>query len=286
MPVEGAGLREFERIQRAYEVGVRSLHDELADAFEPDDAGKGELDLLTSLLQAIISAYGAHAAIRSETLDASTSVMYAAAEQGPDSEGGILNVPLRSLVDYGTLTSWQARFLNGILGMKRTVIVTGPQGSGRSTLLNSMVQLISVDQRIVAIEDKDPLPALRNRSFTVHMPARAGTPGFAQSLEKALNMQPTWLLAGELGRGDGPLFLRALARGSAGLATLEAPDPELAMIDWTSTNAEAALHLRRLSPILVHLSRDAGGRPRLEHIHEVSVEESTMRPVLNEKRQS
>ncbi len=279
-------MTEFERIQRAYEVGIRSLHDELATAFEPDAAGRRELDLLTSLLQAILSTYGAHAAIRPETLDASTSVMYAAAEHGPDTEGGILNVPLRSLVDYGTLTSWQARFLNGILGMKRTVLVTGVRGSGRSTLLNSMVQLISVDQRIVAIEDEDPLPALRDRSFTVHMPARAGTPGFAQSLEKALNMKPTWLLAGQLGKGDGPPFLRALTKGSAGLATLEAPDPELAMTDWTATNAEAAMHLKKISPIVVHLSRDVGGRPRVTHIHEVSVEESTMRPVLNEKRQS
>lgn len=277
-------MADFDIIQRAYERGLRQLADDLIAEFNPTEDQQRQIALVNGILSAVVRAYGAHESLLVEPLDVQTSVMYAAEAAGTDT--GVLNVPIRSLVEYNSLTSWQARFLNGSLGMKRTVLITGPPQTGRSTLLNSLVQLITVDQRIVAVEGDETLPALRDRSFTVRVPARTGTPSLVKALEKGVGMQPTWILVEHLGASDGPPFLRTLAQGFSGLATLDSPDPELALTDWIATNAEAALHLTKISPLVVHMDRDSGGRPRVTKLYEATVDESSMRLVLTEKRAS
>lgn len=270
-------------IQKAYELRLRRLWDELTTELEPDEEQQRQLAMLHGLATAVVQAYGAHQVLAGEHLESSTSVMYAA-ETAKAAGGGVLNVPLRSLVENNSLSSWQARFLNGSLGQKRTILITGPAASGRSTLLNALVQLITVDQRIVAIEDDEPLPALRERSFTVRIPARPGTASFADALEKGAAMRPTWILVEHAGSSDGPAFLRTLSAGFSGLATIDSPDPELALSDWITNNAEAALHLREIVPLVVHMDRDPAGRPRALKIFDAGVDEKTGRLVLTEKR--
>ncbi|HZK49714.1 MAG TPA: ATPase, T2SS/T4P/T4SS family [Thermoleophilia bacterium] len=273
-------MADVSGIQRAYELRLRRLLDELTAEVGADEEQQRQLVMLHGLATAVVQAYGAHQTLRAERLDSSTSVMYAADAGG----GGALNVPLGSLVENGSLSSWQARFLTASLGLKRTILITGPTGSGRSTLLNSLVQLITVDQRIVAIEGDEALPALRDRSFTVHIPAQTGTPSLADALEKGAAMQPTWVLVECLGGTDGPSFLRTLYAGFSGLATVDSPDPELVLSEWTTHNAQAALHLRKIVPLVVHMDRDPGGRPRALKVWEAGVNEKTGRLVLNEKR--
>jgi len=276
-------MADFKSIQMAYELRLRRLFEELSAEVEPDEEKQRQLAMLHGLAAAVVQAYGAHQRLSGEHLESSTSVMYAA-DAAKAGGGGVLNVPLRSLVENNTVRSWQARFLNSSLTTKRTILITGPPDSGRSTLLNSLVQLITVDQRIVAIEGGATLPALRERSFTVRISAQPGTPSFAEALEKGAAMRPTWILAEHAGRSDGPAFLKTLAAGFSGLATIDSPDPELALSDWIINNAEAASFLQKIVPLIVHMDRDPGGRPRALKIFEAGVDEQTGKLVLTERR--
>jgi hypothetical protein len=273
-------VAEIENIQKAYEARLRRLVDELTTEFEADEEQRRHLMMLNGLASAVVRAYGTHHYLVQEHLDSSTSVMYAAEAAG----GGVLNVPLRSLVENNSLSTWQARYLSSSLGVKRTILITGPAGSGRSTLLNSLIQLATVDHRIVAIEGEQTLPALRDRSFTVRIPAKPGTPSFVNALEKGAGMKPDWILCEHLGGGDGPAFLRMLVEGFAGLATVDSPDPELILSEWVTNNAETALHLRQIVPLVVHMERDAGGRPRVTRVCEATVNEKTGKLHLAERR--
>jgi Flp pilus assembly CpaF family ATPase len=275
-------VSDLENIQKAYEARLRRLVDEVTTEFEADEEQRRHLMMLNGLASAVVRAYGTHQYLVQEQLDSSTSVMYAAEAAG----GGVLNVPLRSLVENNSLSTWQARYLSSSLGVKRTVLITGAAGTGRSTLLNSLVQLATVDHRIVAIEGEDTLPALRDRSFTVRIPARPGTSSFVSALEKGAAMKPDWILCEHLGSGDGPPFLRVLSNGFSGLATIDSPDPELALSDWVTNNAETALHVRQIIPLIVHMERDSGGRPRVARISEASVNDKTGRLTLAERRSS
>ena len=260
----------FDRILAAYEHGLRRLADDLVTELDPPEQEKIDLMLVVQLLEAIVRTYDTFQLNRSPSLEASKSVMYAAASQ---QERRVLNVPLRSLVDHNTLTAWHARFLNGSIGLKRTVIVSGEANVGKSTLLNALIELIPRDQRVVVIDDADEeLPTVRGRSFTVQIKAKRGTAARLTAFRKAADMKPNWIVAGELARRDGPAFLESLMGGVSGLATVETPDPETTLTDWLAVSRATADHLNSANPLLVHMERDQGGRPRLDKILEAKMD--------------
>ncbi len=266
-------MADFERIISAYERGLQQLFDSVLADLHPDADERERAALLDQLLTGILRSYGSYHLSRAAQLDASTSVMYAAGHPRVGERAGaqLLNVPLRSLVDSNTVSTWQARYLNSSLGMKRSLIVTGTKQTGKSTLLNSLVQLLPVDQRLVAVEDQEQLPALRGRSFTVHLTAKPGTPAGTNALERAADMHPTWIVLGELQRREALPFLRALAGGISGLATIVAPDPEVMLHDWVGAQPELAQYLRPVAPLLAHVDRNNLGQPRLVRLCEVTV---------------
>lgn len=265
-------MADLERIFDAYESGLRRLNEDLLAGVDlsPDD--RDHLMLLRRLVEGLVRSYAAYHLGRTGSLDANTSIMYAASDG--DHAPRVLDVSLRSLVDQKTLTTWQARYIHGCLTAKRTMLVTGPKGVGKSTLLNAVVQMIAVDQRMIVIEESPELPAIRSRSFTVQLSAKPGTPAFASALHKAVGMKPTWILAGDLVSSTGPDFLRSLTQGAFGLATLTTPDPEVSFTDWVITSPTTGADLRAATPLVIHMHRDSGGRPRVLQLMDITADES------------
>jgi type IV secretory pathway ATPase VirB11/archaellum biosynthesis ATPase len=270
----------FDRILAAYEHGMQKLADELVAELDPTDEERGHLLLASQMAQAVVRAYDAFHLDRGSALDATKSVMYASANQ-PDRR--VLNVPLRTLVDNNTLTGMQARLLSSCLNLKRTVIVSGGANVGKSTLLNALIDQLPRDHRLVAVDDvDDEFPALRDRSFVVQLTAKRGTPARANVFRKAADMRPTWIIAGELLRREGPVFFETLVPGTSGMATVESPDPQLTIADWLSTSRDIGDRLTTVRPLFVHMERDQGGRPRIQRLVEAAVDGG--RPVLTTYR--
>jgi Flp pilus assembly CpaF family ATPase len=260
----------LERILAAYEHGLQKLADEMVADLDPSDQERAHLLLASQLAQAVVRAYDAFQLDRSPGLDASTSVMYASATQP---ERRVLNVPLRILVDNNTLSSLEARLLSSLLHGKRSIVVSGGRNVGKSTLLNALINQLPRDHRIVCItETEEDLPAIRERSFAVRLTAKRGTPARTSAFRKAADMMPTWVIAGELLRRDGPAFFETLGTTRSGLATVETPDPQVALADWLSLSREMADRLAAVRPVFVHMDRDQGGRPRVQRILQTTVE--------------
>ncbi len=261
----------FDRILIAYEDRLRKLADDLIGEMDPPEQERAQLMLIVQLLQAVVHAYDSYQFNRAPSLEAATSVMYAAA--AADREHRVLNVPLRSLVDNNTVSPWYARYLNGSLGLKRSMIISGSPDVGKSTLMNALIEFLPRDERIVTVDDGQvELPALRGRSFTVQLTAKHGTPARATVFRKATGMKPNWVIARDLVRRDGPGFLETLVQGTSGLATVSTPDPEATLADWLAMKRETADHLRSVGPLIIHMERDQGGRPRVQRVLEATAD--------------
>ncbi|NLV72286.1 MAG: Flp pilus assembly complex ATPase component TadA [Actinobacteria bacterium] len=259
-----------QRILAAYEYGLKRLADELIAENEPSDEERAHLLLVTQMAQSLVKAYDAYQLKHAFALNTSQATIEAVEPE----ERLVLNLTLRSLVDNSLMSPWHARFLSGCLGLKRTVLITGGGNVGKSTLLNALIDLLPKDQRIVAIDDADEgLPALGERSFTVQLKAKRNTPARAGTFRKAADMRPGWVVVGELARREGPVFLETLAAGSSGLATIQTPEPEAALADWLSMGRDTAEHLKSLDPVICHLHRDQRGRPRVQKMVEVTVQD-------------
>lgn len=267
-------MTEFSRVGAAYQSGLDRLAEDIIANLEVSPEQRDDILLVNHLLKSVVTAYSTYHFGSGSLLDASTSVMYAAAAQDQPSA---LNVPLRSLVEDNSVSPWQARYMSTSLSARRTILVTGTRGTGRSTVLNALVQLLPVDQRVVAIEESGQLAALRDRAFTVHVSAKAGSPECHKAILKAAEMKPGWILVGDLVGADGLVFLQALTGGASGLATIETPDPEVSLNDWLSTHPQALDALGRVAPLLIHLDCDRAGRPRVVRLMDAGVSGGRLR---------
>jgi len=252
-----------------YERGVKKLAEDLADENKSSPEDRAHLMLLARMLQAVVNSYTAH------QLDQAT--IQAADDFA--SRDRVMNVSLRRLVDDNLMTPWYARFLNSNLQLKRTIMISGGPKSGKSTLLNALIDLLPTDHRIVSIEDdsEEGLPILQVRSFTVQLKAKRGSEARSSSFQKAASMKPNWVIAGELVRRDGPGFLDALDAGvTGGLTTMETHDPETTLNEWLALSKGVADQMKVLNPLVVHLVRDEDDQPRVDRVIEVTTKKGNL----------
>jgi len=236
------------------------------------DVATGEhLEVLRSLLKAQVSAYLEHFIARRARLFSHTSVMYAGEIGAP----GVLSTTFRGLLEGGTFTGGQGAKLAQLIGDHRTLLIVGERASGKSTLLNSLFELASVDDRFVAIERGLDLPALKERSFCVRLGMDADT-DIHSLFAKARRMDPGRLVVGEIHGAEVREFFSLLAEGPhiGGLATLRADSVSRAVkaivAAFGGDDAYARELIAGVDPVFVHIHSDEAGRPRLAAIWSIA----------------
>ena len=187
------------------------------------------------------------------------------------------------LVELGTLTSAQRRLLEVAVAGRRSVLVSGGTGSGKTTMLNALSSFIAPGERVVTIEDAAEL-RLQQR-HVVRLESRpAGVEGRGEVtirdlLRNALRMRPDRIVIGEVRGAEALDLLTALNTGHDGaLSTVHANSPAdalgrletLALMAGVGLPHEAiAEQVQRGIDLIVHLERGPSGERRVTEIAEV-----------------
>ena len=116
-------------------------------------------------------------------------------------------------------------FMRRAVQLEKVIVVAGETGSGKTTFMKALMQDISIDHRIITIEDVPEL-FLPNHPNHVHLyyPSEAkeeeNAPVTAASLLKScLRMKPTRILLAELRGGETFDFINVAASGHGGSIT-------------------------------------------------------------------
>lgn len=143
-------------------------------------------------------------------------------------------VTLEGLARQGSLSPAMAAFLELAVRCRLNVLVTGPDGSARTTLLAALSRALGRNERIVAIESRAELQFAQPNVVRLE-PHPAKDAGWREAgrrdlLLSALKMRPDRLVLGEVEGDEAADLLFALAGGHDGaLATLSTGSPETAL---------------------------------------------------------
>jgi pilus assembly protein CpaF len=130
---------------------------------------------------------------------------------------------LSDLVVLRTITPKIGELLQGIVGARLNVLVSGGTGSGKTTLLNILSGFISANERIVTIEDSAELQL--RQDHVVRLETRpANIEGKGQITQRhllinALRMRPDRIVVGEVRGEEAVDMLQAMNTGHDGSLT-------------------------------------------------------------------
>ena len=116
-----------------------------------------------------------------------------------------------------------ARFFPLAVRARKTIILTGDTGSGKTTIAKALIQEIPLDERLVTVEDTAEFIGLPHRNLVALFYSKGGQ-GLAKVrsedlIEAALRMRPDRILMQELRDGAAFTFIRSIAAGHPGSIT-------------------------------------------------------------------
>lgn len=192
------------------------------------------------------------------------------------------------LLKADALSHEMALFLKLAVRARRNIVVSGGTGTGKTTLLNCLSELIAPEERIVTIEDSAELQLRHDNMVTLE--ARPGnTEGrglvsIRDLVRNALRMRPDRIVVGECRGGEALDMLQAMNTGHDGsLTTAHANSPRdlLSRLEVMALMAGMELPLSAVREqiasavnIVVQQARFACGARRIVSISEVTGTES------------
>ncbi|MBN1391094.1 MAG: type II/IV secretion system ATPase subunit [Candidatus Thermoplasmatota archaeon] len=131
---------------------------------------------------------------------------------------------LLRLIDVGAITSTAAAFLSMSIAGRRTMLIAGPRGAGKTSLLGSLLFEVDRSQRIIVIEDTPELPVAPLNEYgykVMGLNVGSSTETSAdRALRTALRLGESVLVLGEVRGPETRTLYEMMSAGTAGSSVL------------------------------------------------------------------
>ncbi|MEO3387516.1 CpaF family protein [Mesorhizobium sp. CAU 1741] len=191
---------------------------------------------------------------------------------------------LHKLVEFGAITHTMAEVLAAAVYARKTTIISGGTGTGKTTMLNALSAFIPEDERLITIEDAAELQL--QQPHVARMETRpANIEGHGEIRQRdlvknALRMRPDRVILGECRGEEAFDMLQAMNTGHEGsMATIHANTPRdaisrleqmLGMTGMPMTVASIRSQIASALDIIVQLTRLADGQRKVTSVAEVT----------------
>ncbi len=191
---------------------------------------------------------------------------------------------LHKLVEFGALTQNMAEVLAAAVHARKTTIISGGTGTGKTTMLNALSAFIPEDERLITIEDAAELQL--QQPHVARMETRpANLEGHGEIRQRdlvknALRMRPDRVILGECRGEEAFDMLQAMNTGHEGsMATIHANTPRdaigrleqmLGMTGMPMTVSSIRSQISSALDIIVQLTRLSDGKRKVTSVAEVT----------------
>lgn len=189
---------------------------------------------------------------------------------------------IEDMIEMGTLTPAAAAFLRACVIDRRSILVSGGTGTGKTTMLNVLSSFIPNRERIITIEDTCELRLHQEHvvSLETKMASVEGTGAYTirDLVRNALRMRPDRIIVGECRGPEALDMIQAMNTGHEGSMTTVHANSAREVIErlevlilMAAELPVSSIHRQIASAIdlIVHLSRLPGGRRVVSQITEV-----------------
>ncbi|WP_274629525.1 CpaF family protein [Arvimicrobium flavum] len=191
---------------------------------------------------------------------------------------------LNQLVEFGALTQNMAEVLAAAVHARKTTIISGGTGTGKTTMLNALSAFIPEDERLITIEDAAELQLQQPHVARMETrPANVEGQGELKQrdlVKNALRMRPDRVILGECRGEEAFDMLQAMNTGHEGsMATIHANTPRdaiarleqmLGMTGMPMTVQSIRSQISSALDIIVQLTRLSDGKRKVTSVAEVT----------------
>ena len=193
-------------------------------------------------------------------------------------------IPLESLVEGETLSADAAEILDQAVRLRWNLFISGGTGTGKTTLLNTLIDRIPGHERLVTIEDSAEL-RIRGEANHVRLEARPpntegkGEITLRQLVRMALRLRPDRIIVGEVRCGEAFDMLQAMNTSHEGAMSTGHSNTSQDMLDRIETMALMAnvgllaeairRQIGSALDLIVHLARDRHGHRKVVEMRQV-----------------
>ncbi len=195
---------------------------------------------------------------------------------------------MEELVEFGTMSSATAKFLDACVRGRINIMVSGGTGAGKTTTLNVLSSFIPDDERIITIEDAAELKL--QQPHVVRLESRPpniegkGAVTIRDLVRNSLRMRPDRIVVGECRGAEALDMLQAMNTGHDGsISTIHSNSPRDSLSRLETITLMAGMDLSPRSvreqiasaiQLIVHQQRLKDGTRRITHVTEIAGMES------------
>jgi pilus assembly protein CpaF len=188
------------------------------------------------------------------------------------------------LIEFGTMTSPVAKFLEACVRGRINILVAGGTGAGKTTTLNVVSSFIPDDERILTIEDAAELRL--QQPHVVRLESRPpniegkGQVSIRDLVRNSLRMRPDRIVVGEVRGAEALDMLQAMNTGHDGsISTIHCNSPRDALSRLETITMMAGMELSNKAireqiasalQLIVYQARLKDGTRRFTHVTEVA----------------
>jgi pilus assembly protein CpaF len=171
---------------------------------------------------------------------------------------------LRPMSDFGTPE--QVEFMSRAVLERRTILIAGGTFSGKTTLLNSLLNLIPANERLLVAEDEHELIIRPGNVTRRRATAKAD---LRRHVIEALRDRPDWLIVGEVRGAEARDMLEAASVGHPSMSTVHANGSDAALARLARLADCDPQFVSEALDLVLYLKRMPDGQRRVAEIKEL-----------------